>query len=278
MTRLILFVFIAVSTLAQMLKAEETSYFDFDIPVLDGGKNISRSKSDTNYSVSLSYEVVVERPDLVYDFYNEFFQNHGWGGLMMGSAVSEKWSGFSANINGEGKAVFSNSAMWQPKETPVLGLVSLIVNDYKEEKFYAEVHVDLNPEINNDNFFEFSKSLDNPRNIFILQKAIGADPFQLENMKPNLIIKEYEGEAIIEAYMKMAEKTLYLYQDFGEQYVHKSKPVDGKFKQNFPSNFGDLTSSEADAEMSQDDPLDRWRLLQEKRDEVEHPMPTECNK
>ncbi len=279
MLRLFLCVIIAMSIVPKPSKAKEASYFDMQLPVMTGAENISHSRDDQYYSTSLSYDIVIDSPDPVYDFYDAFFKKQGWKGFMEGHSMSGKWNGYSANISSEGGAVFAHSSRWQPSDVPVFGSVNLMINDYKDGKFYAEIQVTLTPELNDSPFFEFSKLLSDPKNIFILEKAVGRDPFQFEDVNLDLIPKGYADELVIKEYKNLIEGTLQLYKDFGEQYVHRSKPIDGKFKKRFSARAESALSNDIDADQDaeQEDPLSRWRALQEER-EKEQSQSCDCTK
>lgn len=278
--RLILLILIAIAIFSQTTTAtaKEISYFDMELPVMTGVKNISRNKNDQNYTVSLSYEIVIQRTETVYNFYNEFFKKQGWENFIEGYAISGKWSGYSATINPEGRAEFNYYSMWQPKDDPVFGSLNLNLYDYKNGLFYAKVQVILSPELNDDSYIEFSKLLEEPKNIFILQKAIGRDPFQLKGMMPDIISKEYDDELIIKEYRKLINSRNQQYKDFGEQYVHNTKPIDGKFKRHFSKELNSAPANDKAIDKDeQEDPLLKWRRLQEEREKEQSNL-CECQK
>tara|TARA_R110001592_G_scaffold3525_1_gene19703 strand:- start:95 stop:940 length:846 start_codon:yes stop_codon:yes gene_type:complete len=269
MLRFILLALITLIALPDPSKAKEASYLDIELPVMIGGENISLNKDDQNYSVSLSYEIVIEDTAQVYDFYDHYFREQGWKTFMEGHPFKKKWNGYGAHINMEGKAIFSTTAAWMPKDIPITGLVQLVLNDYQKGKFYGEVTVTLAPDMDQDAYMKFSELLGDPKNIFILQKAIGGDPFQLlEDTNIQNIPKEFEDEKVIKEYLNMKKKTLEQFKDFGEQYVLHTKPIDGRFsKKRFSNGFS--TPPTSDTNEGQDgegeDPLHRWRALQEER-------------
>ncbi len=263
---LVIFISVFVSSVSN---AQDTIYLDLELPIMEGAQNISHEKSEFYHSISLSYNLDLDDIDIVYDFYEQFFKALGWKDYMGNHPFVKKWGGYSANINPDSGAKYATSAGWVLEHAPVAAILNLTVNNYTGDKFQSKVNLTISPELSQNALMKFTALFSDPRNIFILQKAIGNEPFDfMNNYDASNIPKEFKNEKIIMEYQKMRNESIDEYKDFAEQYVLKTKPIDGRFKRN--QGFGGFDipreSNNNDQETKEtEDPLARWRHLQEKR-------------
>ena len=109
-----------------------------------------------------------------------------------------------------------------------------------------------------------SDILNDPKSIFIVHRAFGGNASQIEKVDFSKIPEELKNEPVIVEYKKQRDRSLELYKEFGAQYIHKTKPINGKFERKDPpkTSFPVAPSS---SEEETEDSLHRWRLLQEER-------------
>ena len=113
--------------------------------------------------------------------------------------------------------------------------------------------------------FQFAQNFsDDVKNWFVIGKILGPNPIDLRNTEQPSIPEEYSDHPLILEYKIVKEKLISDYQNFGEQYVYKTKPVDGRFKQLFDIPLPDQSKLKK-VQNSKEDPLLKWRKIQEER-------------
>lgn len=204
--------------------ADNNNYWATEIPTVDGATNVSRERDDRFYIISSSYEVVVKDTQKIYDFYNEFFEKIGWENPMKKHSKSMneyqgKWNSYRSAFNHEGLPESSYASMWKAKNIPVMGVVNLTLTGFKNGQFSAKVSVSLSPQVDTSPLFQLQKlMMGDPKNIFILHKATGGNPFEIDkvNQQP---LKEYKDNAMVKEYYELIETILNRYREFGAKYA-----------------------------------------------------------
>ncbi len=267
------------------MKASAESYLDMKVPVMEGAKNISEETQDQFYMKTISYELIFEDTHSIFHFYDRFFRDQGWKNFMEGHPqVEHTWSSRASSFNLDGKPIFAVSTMWQLDGTPVNGSVNVTVKEYNEPNFLGEIQVSLSPDMSNammsNDSLNLSGFLDKPKDIFIMHRAFGDNPMQLENVDFSKVPEDLKNDPVIVEYKKHIDAWHALYEEYGAQYIHKTKPVDGKFEKKEPPQTNFPVSPTGDSEEETEDPLHRWRLLQEERVErqMQEAQSKECPK
>lgn len=272
MFRIITIVFAIIFILPVSAKAE--SYLDMKIPVMDGAKNVSEERNDEFYMKTISYDLTFEDTQSIFHFYDHFFREQGWKNFMEGHPqVKHTWSSRASRFDLDGKPIFAVSTMWQLDGTPVNGSVNVTVKEYNEPNFLGEIQLSVSPDMTNammsNDSLNLSGLLDKPKDIFIMHRAFGDNPMQLENVDFSKVPEELKNDPVIVEYKKHIDAWHDLYEDYGAQYIHKTKSVDGKFERKEYPKTDPLVPPVGDSGEETEDPLHRWRLLQEERVERE---------
>ncbi len=199
------------------------SYWEIEIPVVENAINIKTKKTDNLYTSIKSYDVVIDDPDVLYDFYNRFFIERNWKNPMSQFKSrpgfgSKKWNAFNARFDEDDKPVVHYGSAWINNNPPATGNVSVKLNNYKNGKFHASVEVALAPKIDISPLFRIQEIVsENPKNLFILYKAIGGNPFEIDEL--NIIPKEkYKNEQVVSQYFEAISQIAQQYKTYGNKY------------------------------------------------------------
>lgn len=296
---LMVLAFILIGTNAY---ADESTYMDMDIPVMEGARDVSLEKNDKFYTRAVSYKLTLEDIDTVHHFYDAYFIQQGWHDVMKNFSKKRdnKWSGVSAHIDLEGNPIFSAASTWQKKRLPVNAAVNIVIDQYQDKKFEANISVTLGPAIVLEEMFRITgKITKDPKTIFILREALGKNPYDISSIDWAAIPAQYSDDPLIIEYKKIGDAMTEKYKEFGAQYVLRTKPIDGSFDTQNPwggeaqlSDFADEDVNDTDTAFSPchvkaeidksikgndektQDPLHRWRELQEQSNDATCLVPT----
>ena len=110
--------------------AEETSYFDMQIPVMEGAENIKRERNETFFTNSVEYDLKVKDIDEVYDFYDAFFKEQGWKPAWQGHPLKKNWSGYRSYFSIDKEPKYSTTATFFKENLPVNGGLNVTLTDF----------------------------------------------------------------------------------------------------------------------------------------------------
>lgn len=256
--------------------AEETSYFDMQIPVMDGAENIKHERNETFFTVSVEYDLKVKDIDEVYDFYDAFFKENGWskkGKPLPEKPKKAKWLGSPFYIDEQGKANYTSGATWQKENLPVTAVARLNITNYEHDYFFAHISIVTKPNLYPSHLYRIVKSRElnlNPKEIFLLINTIGIRAFDFKTMNFPDISNEMAKIPIVNRYRYALKQDKCDYAEFGAQFVNKTKPIDGRFIDPTIGDSKKLAEKMKEYQATgEDDPLEEWRAIQEKRIEWE---------
>lgn len=237
----ILFVLIMFPALS-VARAE--SYMDMEIPVMEGATNVKDERDDTLYQREMSYDIVVKKPIQIFEFYDAVFEKEGWvkndffnddvrWTPLLGRQVT-----FTAS-----KTISSQS--WNKNDLAAKGAISVILNEYSSQGFKASVNIGFAAEIGlGSKYVELMHLLaESPKNLFILNHAVGEQAMQFKNINLDTIDKKYANETVVKEYIKIYKDLRESAEEFADIYIRKTKPIPPE---------------------SNKDPLEEWRKIQEK--------------
>lgn len=249
--------------------AQTQNYLEIEIPVLDGAKDIETDVDERFYIRSLKYKIKTGDLAGIRKFYASFFEEMGWKRFDVVSFNG--WAFVSSRISLEGQPTFTGTVRWESVDIPVAANVLVTLTGYVDGIYNAEVDVVFSPKVHIvsaglSGGADFSRLItDEPRNIFILADAFGADALNGPlDVHIDDVPEKLRGEIIVQKYLAELKQQREVYDEFGAQYIHRTKPIDGRFTENNLFNDVPQGADETDGEASED-PLARWRLLQEER-------------
>lgn len=217
----IIFLFLALSFGSSNLLYGNNNYWGINIPIIDGAMNIQSEKSDKMLTIYKSYDINIDSIENIAKFYNDFFYSIGWEDPIMGDQNKNnefEWSSHRMTFTADDKPEATYSNMWKAKNIPAKGLLQLTLTDYNEKGFKGTVKVILSPNIDTSPLIKINQIIGkDPKNLFKLYKAIGENPFKIENIEvPSSLKKE---EQIVKQYFELIQNILESYDDFREKYV-----------------------------------------------------------
>lgn len=123
------------------------------------------------------------------------------------------------NHSGQPEANYARA--WKSKNPPALGNLQLLLNYYAEDGFSGTVTVTISPDVDMSPLMKLNQLLgDDPRNLFFLHNAVGANPFEIQYVT---VPANYENEEsqLLSDYYKIVDEINRGFFEFGEQYVNK---------------------------------------------------------
>ncbi len=240
------------------------SYMDITIPTMEGATDIAVNRDLSTFQNSVTYKLQTSDLDTIYAFYNSYFTDAGY---VSTNWLNENWKSRNAFITEDGPRM-AVAANWSSKEIPVSVVVTVTATNYNNGLYHAEVTAAMGPNNLGDFFGGFGEDLlSEPEAIFTLYKAIGYDrESYMEIRSLDVIPDDMREEPIVAAYIDEVMKLKEAYEAFGAQYVYKTKPEDDRFKTDeWKSMVGIDEEDKADTSEESEDPLRRWRKLQEER-------------
>ncbi len=192
--------------------AEETSYFDMQIPVMEGAENIKRERNETFFTNSVEYDLKVKDIDEVYDFYDAFFKEQGWKPAWQGHPLKKNWSGYRSYFSIDKEPKYSTTATFFKENLPVNGGLNVTLTDFdsNNELFEAEIEILLFPNIEFKDHFQFAQNFsDDVKNWFVIGKILGPNPIDLRNTEQPSIPEEYSDHPLILEYKIVKEKLIF---------------------------------------------------------------------
>ena len=204
--------------------ANAGNYWDIDIPILPGAKNIKKEKDARFFQISVEYEIEVKDSSEIYAFYNTFFEKMGWENPMKkyrghSGEFKGNWSSHQMAFTSEGSPFAAYAGMWKANDIPALGSVNLTMDEYNGDVFGAKLRIVLTPEVDRSPLMKIQQLMTgNPKNIFKLHEAIGGNPFELD--KINLSMNPgFKNEKVVVDFYKSVDEVMNNYADFGKKYV-----------------------------------------------------------
>ena len=206
--------------------AENNRYWESEVPVFGEASSISSEKHVKFFTVAKRYNVELTDVIEIHDFYDTFFKKTGWGKLsgdvrLSDSMLKDKWRGFKADYNAKELPEITLIAVWKAKNIPAIASVEVILFAYTKGKYSAKVKVVLRPKINTSPLFKLHELLaKDPKNLFILQEAVGSNVFQFEKIGP-LDKNKYKNNQLVMDYYKIINEIYKQYEEFGSKYNNK---------------------------------------------------------
>lgn len=241
------------------------SYMDITISTMEGATDIAVNRDLSTFQNSVTYKLQTSDLDTIYAFYNSYFTDAGY---VSTNWLNENWKSRNAFITEDGPRM-AVAANWSSKEIPVSVVVTVTATNYNNGVYDAEVTAVIGP-YNLVDFFGskfFEALMSEPEAIFTLYKAIGQNKENFLQIRSlDMIPDDMREEPIVAAYIDEVMKLKEAHEAFGAQYVYKTKPEDDRFKTDeWKSMVGIDEEDKADTSEESEDPLRRWRKLQEER-------------
>lgn len=205
--------------------ADGKGYWSIRIPDMKGATAATHEKDKKFYIISTSYELSVHDINRVYDFYNKFFDSMGWKDPMTGQRnlmrnLQGKWSTFNSGFKKGSGPYITYAAMWKAADMPAVGTVNLTLTGFHDNVFSGKVVVKISP-VMNAPLFELQKLImSDPRNIFILYKATGGNPFEMDKVNPTPVAG-YKDDPVVVKYYRLIGKISKQNRDFGSTFVQQ---------------------------------------------------------
>ncbi len=205
--------------------ADSEIYWDYDIPIYNGGRDVSIKKDEKFCTYSVSYDLKINNTIELLIFYKNFFEKKGWSNpwedLSSNGKMPLKWNGNIFNWNLEGMPEFIYSSYWKAQDIPVNGLVRVLLTGVSDGKFDAVVSIHMSPDIDLSPIFEFQERIvEDPRNIFLLHEAVQGNPFIMENFSAERNPKQSTNTIVQEYYMAV-DNVLSQYREFYQKHIVK---------------------------------------------------------
>ncbi|MCP4320998.1 MAG: hypothetical protein GY787_03925 [Alteromonadales bacterium] len=207
--------------------ADATSYWELEVPIMKGAKNIHKEKDEKHYIVTTSYDLEITNTQDTYTFYEKYFESLGWEnpfknhpGIGDEDKFRGKWNSFRSGFNKHEKPESLYSSIWKSKSIPASGNVVLKLTGFKNNKFAATVEVSITPVIDQSSFAGIFELLNNPVNLFTLSEATGGNPYSIDSIDLEIPSK-YQNNEVVKKYYAVIQGISKKYQEFGKQYVHK---------------------------------------------------------
>ena len=206
--------------------ADTGEYWSIKIPTMNGATDVSTKREKRFYTMSLSYDLALRDTDGVYAFYDKFFGSLGWEDETKtysknSNEFQGKWSSYRSSFNNEGNPESVYASMWKSKAMPAAGTVRLTLTGYNDGVFTGNVVVTIAPQVDTSPLFNLNKlMMGDPKNVFILHKAIGGNPFEIDkvNSRPT---GKYKNNAVVKEYYKIVGEIINQYRAFGSTYIAK---------------------------------------------------------
>ena len=205
--------------------ADGDVYWDYDIPIYDGARNISIEKDKKFCIYSVIYELKIEDTSRLLSLYSEFFQKKGWSNPLKKFSHNDnlplKWNGINFNWNSHGLPEFVYSSLWDAQDMPVHGVVRVTLTGISDGIFDAKVLIHMSPEIDMSPIYEYQKKIsEDPQSIFLLHEAVKGNPFLIESFENKHRPKHIKNKIIKEYYFAV-DKILARYKEFYLKHISK---------------------------------------------------------
>lgn len=202
-------------------------YWDIDIPDYPGSKNIIVEKYDEFLSKVKSFDVEIDSPAKIRDFYNTYFVSIGWENPLKNFKhdkfdINTGWSAHRMSFNQEGKPEAFYAVSWKRKDKPFNGHLQVKLNNYENNKFSAHIEVRTGPEYDTSPLFELHKILGNdPKNFFKLYKATKGNPFEIDSIGLTCDGDLSRYEPLIKDYCNIVNKVMENIAKFSKEHGEK---------------------------------------------------------
>jgi hypothetical protein len=193
---------------------------------MDSATDVSHEREERFYTMSVSYDLTLRNTDEVYSFYDKFFGSLGWEDESKkyshnSNEFQGKWSSYRSSFNEQGNPESAYGSMWKSKAIPAAGTVRLTLTGLNDGVFTGKVEVIIAPQVDTSPLFNLNKlMMGDPKNVFILHKATGGNPFEIDKVNPNPIGK-YKNNSVVKDYYKIVGEIVNQYREFGSKYVGK---------------------------------------------------------
>jgi len=199
-------------------------YWDIDIPDYPGAENVIVELYDRFLSKVKSFDIAIDSPEKIRDFYNEHFESIGWENPLKGFnetkyGTNNGWSAFRMSFDQEGKPEAFYAISWKRKDKPFNGHLQVRLNNYTNNRFSAHVEIRSGPEYDTSPLFELNKILGNdPKNFFKLYKVTKGNPFEIDSIALSCEGDLSEHESLIKDYCNIVNQVMENMLKFSEEH------------------------------------------------------------
>ena len=185
-----LFTFLVIYFTVQDGSADSRQFWGFDLPVFENAQNLVAENNDRFLSMMKSYDIKIDSPDKIRNFYSAFFESFGWENPMKAfkqekMAIQNGWSAYRMAFNNEGKPEAIYAVTWKGKDKPGTGTLQVKLTDYTNGIFTAFIEVKVTPDIDMSPLFKLNELIGNdPKNLFLLYQATDGNPFEIDSIGP----------------------------------------------------------------------------------------------
>ena len=190
-------------------------------------KNIIVEKYDEFLSKVKSFDIEIDSPVKIRDFYNSYFESIGWENPLKRfkhdkSGIPLGWSAHGMSFNQEGRPEAFYAISWKRKDKPFNRHLQVKLNNYENDRFLAHVEINTGPEYDTSPLFELNKILGNdPKNFFVLYKATKGNPFEIDSIALSCDGDLSQHEPLIKDYCHIVNQVMENIEKFKKEHGAK---------------------------------------------------------
>jgi hypothetical protein len=205
-------------------RAENTGYWDIEIPVPKSATNVDVTEDRLFMTKSVSFDWEGEDTSALRDYYSEFFKSIGWEDPFADrssfSTINQSgWGSFAMDFDQYDKPFAKYGAHWKATEFPAAGAIVLHLTGFEDGKLKGTAEAQITPYVELEASFRLLELLGNdPKNLFKLHDAVQGNPFDVHSIALPANYQE-ESDPLLAEYYQIVDEIIQEFRQWERDYV-----------------------------------------------------------